>query len=440
MTGPAEGSAEGTSAARARTPIYYGYWLIAAAFVAQFVAVGALNYAVGAFMIPMSDELGWTRAEFTLPRSLGQFVMAFTGFFIGTHVDRHGGRPFMLAGMCVLTASLYAHAHITQLWQWVVLNGVVLTTGAALLGNLVVNVTLAKWFVEKRGQAIAWSSMGVSFAGIAITPAVTWFVDAFGWRNGWQMMAVAAFALTLPVALMMRRAPEDHGLHPDGRTAEQVAAGHGARAQADFDTSLTRSQALRTPAFYMLVFAFGMFQVVIPVVLLQTIPFMTDAGYSRSVAALMITVASVPALLSKPVWGWLIDRMNPKPLAAASALCSGIAMLMIVLSVQARSELWEYIAFFVLGVGWGGMIPMQEVIWASYFGRRHLGAVRSAALPFSLLLGAGGPLAVAYYYDVMGDYDGAFLIVGGMSIVAAALILALPAAARVRKAALARGA
>jgi MFS family permease len=115
-------------------------------------------------------------------------------------------------------------------------------------------------------------------------------------------------------------------------------------------------------------------------------------------------------------------------------------MLMIVFSVQARSELWEYIAFFVLGVGWGGMIPMQEVIWASYFGRRHLGAVRSAALPFSLLLGAGGPLAVAYYYDVAGNYDGAFLIVGGMSIVAAALILALPAAARVRNAALARGA
>jgi len=122
--------------------------------------------------------------------------------------------------------------------------------------------------------------------------------------------------------------------------------------------------------------------------------------------------------------------MNPKPLAALSALCSGIAMAMIVFSVQARSELFEYIAFFVLGLGWGGMIPMQEVIWASYFGRRHLGAVRSAALPFSLILGAGGPLAVAGYYDAVGNYDGAFLVVAGMCVVAAGLILALPATAR----------
>ncbi|MBX3705292.1 MAG: MFS transporter [Pseudomonadales bacterium] len=408
--------------------MYYGYRLIGAAFVAQFVAVGALNYAAGAFMTPMTDELGWTRAEFILPRSLGQFVMAFTGFLIGAQVDRRGARPLMLVGLTTLTIALLAHAHIDSLWQWVVLNGVVLTVGAALLGNLVVNVTLAKWFVEKRGQAIAWSSMGVSFAGIVITPTITWFIDAFGWRAAWQAMALATFVMTLPVALAMRRAPEDHGLHPDGKSAAQIAAGHGARAQADFDSSVTRGEALRMRTFYLLVFAFGLFQVVIPVVLLQTIPFMTDAGYSRTTAAFMIAIASIPALVSKPLWGYLIDRMNPKPLAAMSALCTGIAMAMIVFSVQARAEFWEYVAFFVLGLGWGGMIPLQEVIWASYFGRRHLGAVRSAALPFTLILGAGGPLAVAYYYDVVGSYDGAFLAVAASCVVSAGLLLALPRA------------
>lgn len=71
-------------------PIYYGYWLIVAAFIAQFVSVGAQSYVIGPFMIPMTTELGWTRAEFTLPRTIGQVVMAFTGFFIGSLVDRKG--------------------------------------------------------------------------------------------------------------------------------------------------------------------------------------------------------------------------------------------------------------------------------------------------------------------------------------------------------------
>jgi sugar phosphate permease len=308
----------------------------------------------------------------------------------------------------------------------VILNGVLLTVGASLIGSLVVNVTLSKWFVANRGQAIGWSSMGVSFAGIGLTPVITSYIDAYGWRSGWQAMAVATLVLALPAALMMRRAPEDYGLNPDGRSAAQMNTEAGARAQADYDTSITRGQALRMPLFYMLVGAFSMFQVLIPVVLFQTIPFMTDAGYSRSTAALMITIASVPALVTKPMWGWLIDRVNPKPLAAFSVALSGLALIMIVLSVQSRSMNLEYLAFFILGIGWGGVIPMQEVIWASYFGRRYLGAVRSAALPFALILGAGGPLAVGHYHDVVGNYDGAFIIVGCMSLVAGALILALP--------------
>ena len=49
----------------------------------------------------------------------------------------------------------------------------------------------------------------------------------------------------------------------------------------------------------------------------------------------------------------------------------------------------------VLGFGWGGMIPLQEVIWASFFGRRFLGSIRGAAMPFSLLLGAPAPALLA---------------------------------------------
>ncbi|MFT4101109.1 MAG: MFS transporter [Burkholderiaceae bacterium] len=411
---------------RATGRLYYGHWMIVAAFVTQFVSVGAQNYAIGSFMLPMIDELGWTRAEFVLPRSLAQFVTAFTGFVIGAQVDRRGARPLMLFGMVVLALSLWGLSHASAWWQWVLLNGVVLTVGASLLGNLVVSVTLAKWFVEKRGQAIAWAAMGISFGGIGVTPLITAHIDRFGWRSGWQAMAVATVLLTLPAALVMRRTPEDHGLHPDGKTAEQVANGEARRAQADYDGSLTRAQALRSRAFYMLVLAFGLYQVNIPVILIQTVPFISDAGYSRGWAAWLILIASIPAMATKPVWGWLIDRMNPKPLAALSATLTGLAMMMIVITVQQRSTTWQSVAFFLMGIGWGGMIPMQEVIWASHFGRRHLGAIRGAALPMALVIGAVGPLAVAYYHDVVGNYDGALLFVGGMAIVGAVVILALP--------------
>jgi len=419
----------GTPAAAAEqsgTGIFYGYYLIGAAMVAQFVSIGSQNYIIGAFFKPMTSDLGWTRSEFTLGRTVAQFVMAFTGFFIGGHVDRHGGRRLMLIGIAVLSVSLYALSFVQELWQWIVLNGVILTIGAALIGNLVVNVTLSKWFVEKRGQAVSLASMGVSMAGVVLPPVMTHIIDDWGWRTGWRMMAVFAAVLMVPTALMMRRAPEDYGLNPDGRTNAQMASGLGDRARAEFAMSMTRKQAVRTATFYMLVIGFGLFGVTIGVMLLQTIPFMTDAGYSRNTASWMIVLSSIPALASKPLWGYAMDHWDPKKLASAGAVITGISMIVITASVNATADWAVYFGFVLLGFGWGGMIPLQEVIWASYFGRRFLGAVRSAGLPFALVLGAGSPLLVSLYFDHVGNYNGAFLIVAGLNIAASAMLLFIP--------------
>ncbi|MDG1000055.1 MAG: MFS transporter [Pseudomonadales bacterium] len=406
-------------------PIYYGYWLIVAAFIAQFVSVGAQSYVIGPFMIPMTTELGWTRAEFTLPRTIGQVVMAFTGFFIGSLVDRKGARGFMLGGVVILAAALFLLSKISTLWQWILLNGIVLTIGASLIGNLVVNVTLAKWFVDFRGRAIAFAAMGVSFAGVLLTPLATWAIDLYGWRTGWQLLSIGAFIFVVPTALAMRRSPEDYNLNLDGKSDHQVSQGFAQKAEDDFNNSMTRAQALRSLTFYWLVIAFGMFGITIQVMLIQTVPFMTDAGYDRTTAALMITIASVPALVSKPIWGWLIDGLQPKPLASISAAITGGSLFVIVYGAHVASLPILITGFAVLGFGWGGMIPLQEVIWASYFGRRYLGGVRSAAMPFSIMLTAGAPLATSYYYDVFGNYNGAILIVAVANMLSAVLILFL---------------
>jgi MFS family permease len=405
-----------------RTRLFYGYWLVFAAFVAQFVSVGAQNYSAGVFLKPMTEDLGWSRGDFTWPRTIGQFVIALTGLFIGSHVDHRGGRRVMVVGTSVLVGALWATSYVDQLWQFMLLNGLALTAGAAMMGNLVVNVTLAKWFVERRGMMVGLGAMGISFAGIVVPPLLTGVVDEWGWRAGWKTLAVAALVLMVPIIPLMRRTPEDHGLRPDGG-AVSADPRRAARAAADFASSLTRAEAVRSPIFYLMVLAFGLFSVSIGVLLIQSIPFMTDAGYSRSTASLMITVSSIPALLSKPVWGFLLDRVDPKRLVCASALLTGTAIAWIVAAVHGPGGVQVPLAFIVLGLGWGGMLPLQEVTWASYFGRRHLGAVRSAALPFSLLLGAAAPQLTSIYYDQVGNYDGAFLTVAGCCLVAAVLML-----------------
>jgi MFS family permease len=156
--------------------------------------------------------------------------------------------------------------------------------------------------------------------------------------------------------------------------------------------------------------------------LTQTIPFMTDVGYSRFVASSMISIASVPAFLSKPFWGVLIDRYNPRKLAALGAVVTGVSVVIIVFSVDRQIDLLVYAGFLFMGIGWGGLLPLQEVIWASFFGRRYLGSVRSTAMLFTFGMSALGPVLVAYYYDLVGNYNLALLVIALCNIASAIML------------------
>jgi MFS transporter, OFA family, oxalate/formate antiporter len=178
------------------------------------------------------------------------------------------------------------------------------------------------------------------------------------------------------------------------------------------------------------VLAFGLFTINIVVMLLHTVPYLSDRGFSRGQAAWAITMASVPAMISKPIWGFFIDRLEARPLAALGAALTGLSLLAIVGAVELDSLALIYGAYVLLGLGWGGMIPLQEVIWGSFFGRRYLGAVRSAGLPFALLLGAAAPLLVSYYRDVTGGYQLALVVVACCNVLSGVLLMALPSPRR----------
>lgn len=409
----------------ARRPrLFYGWWIVLAALLAQFVAVGTQAPVSGAFLVPMTEELGWARGEFAIATSVGTFVSAIIGFFIGVYVDRYGARPLMVIGATIIGGTLMAISRVDELWQFILLRGVIFTVGFVLIGNLVVNVTLSKWFVRRRGWAISIASIGVSLGSVVITPIMVRLVDEIGWRDAWMVMGVGAWALIYPTALIMRREPEDYGLLPDGARSEELKdADLIEEARLDFVNSFTRGEAVRTFAMWFLVIAFGFGMVGLISVMFHAIPFMTDSGFTRSEAGFVFSFMGVAALVSKFVWGWWMQRFFPRGLAALSFVISGGGVLLMLPASETGSLELMAAAFFTFGFGVGGMIPLQEFIWASFFGRRHLGAVRSAAMPASIIFAAGGPIFAGVWNDVVGNYDGALLTFVAMWGVATVLVM-----------------
>ena len=122
--------------------IYYGWCLVGVALIAQMVSVGVQNYVFGPFQRPMTEELDWSRSEFVIARTIGMALFAITGIVIGAYVDRHGGKGLMRTGAVIVAISMFLQSFVQELWQWWILNGFILPSGAAMMGNIVVNVTL----------------------------------------------------------------------------------------------------------------------------------------------------------------------------------------------------------------------------------------------------------------------------------------------------------
>lgn len=412
-------------AKRIGTGIFYGWYIVAIAIVVQFVFGGTQVYVAGTFLKPMTEELGWSRESFSAVQTVSTVVMGGAGLFIGGLVDRRGPRVLLLAGGLIAGAALCVLSQVHEVWQFYLLRGVAQTLGAAMMGNLVVNVTVAKWFVVRRGMAISIASLGISLGGVLTAPLTSMFIEGHGWRPAWVILGIMVWTLILPCALLIRATPEQQGLHPDGLSPEEAQAYSTQRRRASSATEIhwTRAEAIRTPTIWLVIAAYGLGNIGLGALFLHMIPFLSDVGFDRSTAAWLFGLQAWSSLMSKPVWGWLMDRVHARYLSAGGFALTGASMALMS-PIASTGSIWLTGAVLLIyGFGIGGVVPLQETVWASYFGRLHLGDVRSVAMPFTIVFGAGGPLFAGILFDRTGSYTWAFTSFAAVQMLGVVLLL-----------------
>ena len=417
-------------ARRFRRPekVYYGWFIVAAALCSQLTAAAITSHAQAVFLRPMTHDLGWSRADFTWGQTIGTFVMSGAGFLVGNWLDAKGPRPFMLAGAVVMSLSVVAMSRVETLGQFLLLRGLAITCGSIMIGNLVVNTTVSKWFVRRRAWAIAAATTGLSISG-AVTPRiVAALIAAYGWRTSWVVLGIGMLALVIPSALVMRRRPEDYGLLPDGddpNTPAEQAPVHGqVRAvTAATEVQWTRAEAIRTRAFWLLVISFSLASFGMGSFFLHLVSYLQDSGYSSQEAASRFSTALLVTACSRPLWGALMQRFAPRYCASLGFAMTASCTLGLIFALNASSGVLLYIFLFGWGLGFGGQVPLQELIWATYFGRTNIGKVRSVAIPLLSIASAIGPQFAARVYDAAGSYSTAFTVFAAASAAGAFCIL-----------------
>ncbi|MSP38054.1 MAG: MFS transporter [Deltaproteobacteria bacterium] len=406
---------------------FYGWYIVAVGILVNIAGTFAFSSTLSIFLKPITEELGVTRGTFSLIRTFEIGIAALIVPLLGPWIDRHGGRGVLVLGVLMEGAGLLLSSLVQSFWQFALVRCSLVIAGEALLGSLVINVTIAQWFVRKRGRAMGIANLGTGVAKLSIPIAAASLFVLVGWRHTWAIFGVVAPLLVVaPALIWVRRKPEDMGLRPDGESPTQSAnestAQKSATAQRDAidGATWTRAQALRLPTFWVLVVTFGIASVGIAGLNLHIFSYITDIGYSPLVAASFMSTIALTQLGSTLVWGMLADKFDIRKVSCVQFVIQGVGLITAITSAHIQLT---YLGFFLYGTGLAGSFVLREVIWANFFGRNSLGTVRGLSLLFSHLFAASGAPFFGFLHDRTGNYNLSFSIFSCALFTSAFLVL-----------------
>ena len=186
------------------------------------------------------------------------------------------------------------------------------------MGNMVVNVTISRWFIRMRGRALAFAGMGHGLAKVLMPLCAASLIAYAGWRGTWVVFGVLTLTLVVgPSLLFMRRSPEDMGLLPDGQSVAATTAVRRLRMArirnpielATDDVEWTRREALRHADFWLIVTTFGVAHIGVSGLNLHVFSFVSDQGHPATVAALVMSTIAIMQFSTPIVWGLWAERI-----------------------------------------------------------------------------------------------------------------------------------
>ena len=391
--------------------IFYGWRIVAAAFVVLFTAYGA-QYCFGVFFAALLDEFRWSRAGLSGVFSLYAFGYCIVGFPAGRLTDRWGPRAVITAGGLCLGIALAAMALVTRLREPYVLYGVL---GALGMGTAYVpcNGTVVKWFARRRGLAVGVASTGGSLGTFALPPLAHWVVAAVGWRIAYLVFGVGVFAALALAATVMRRDPRSMGLWPDGVEATPARPG----AQAARAWSLGR--AMRTSAFWLIAAAFTATWLAVFIPLVHLVPFARDLGYTSGTGAWLVSALGAGAVVGRLAMGAVSDRVGRRPALVAGTAIQAVAFLAFS-AVQGLDAL--VVTAVAFGFSYGTISTLFPAIVGDFFGPDQAGTLVGFLFMLGGSIAAWGPLVAGLLYDATGGYGLVFRLAAAANVVAAVLL------------------
>ncbi|MFC2071777.1 MFS transporter [Chloroflexota bacterium] len=418
---------------RRRFPkIFPGWWIVVTGSFMILWGGGYHHYGFSALFKPIASELGFSRAVTSVAATIGRIGGGLEAPVSGWLTDKFGPKWIIIFGVSLFSLGLILMNYVNSLWAFYLFWGLMTGIGFNLSTTLPINTAIANWFVKKRGLA---QGLKMTFSGVLVLPLITWLITTQGWRMACVVGGLVIGLIGLPMTwfFVKDRRPEYYGLLPDGAATEEVAEtsqviDKGVKYAAEVEEiEFTLRQAMRTPAYWLLILAQTSFGMCHSAVLVHLIPFLTDIGMSQMEASTAVMLAGLSGIVSRFGTGFLIDRVKKQHMrfvfgGAYLMQATGVTLFLLNQTI-AMVYPFLFIHFFSMG----GILVLMHLIGGRYFGRKAFGSIRGASTIATMPLGLSSPILFGWIFDTTGSYIIAFTLVAALLAFAAiVMFLAQP--------------
>ena len=411
-------------------PFFYGWVIVAVAFVTMGVGVNART-AFSLLFPPILDEFGWERGVTAGAFSFGFLVSAALSPSLGRLMDRRGPRVVIELGVGLVAAGLMLATLVREPWHLYVTLGVLVGGGSVCLGYTGQGLFLPNWFVRRRGLAMSVAFSGVGVGSIILLPWLQTLIGRSGWRSACWAMGILVLVLLAPLNLLLKKRPEDMGLEPDGDRSSRAAAAASRAANvvdpAWVAVDWTLGRAIRTARFWWITLGYfcGLFAWY--AVQVHQTKYLVEVGFSPTYAAWALGFVSLIAIPGQIALGHLSDRIGREWVWTAGSLGFVICYLALLGLRHAPTPALLYLMVVSQGLLGYGLTSVVGAIPAEIFEGRHYGTIFGTLMLAAIAGGAAGPWVTGALYDATGSYTLAFWIAIGCSVLSAVAIwLAAP--------------
>jgi len=312
----------------ARRNIHYGWAMVAVTFLTALVSAAAVG-APGVFIAPLQKEFGWSTAEISSAMSIRFILFGLMAPFAAALMNRYGLRNVTLSALLVVVTSLLLSLAMTQLWQLVLLWGVVVGIGTGMTALVLGATVAARWFTARRGLVVGILTASAATGQLIFLPILASITEHTGWRWALALMCVMLAVAALGILLVMRDRPADIGLRPFGDTGTQPLPAPAPTNAPIMAAALgALRDAAKTRVFWILFATFficgastnGLVQV-------HLIPMCLDFGIPQVQAAGLLAAMGVFDFFGTIASGWLSDRYDNRYLLFWNYGLRGLSLL-----------------------------------------------------------------------------------------------------------------